>query len=77
LEKVKEEKAAAESRRESEMAPEETSGVSESAELVQEKPAENQEEAVASETPVEEAAPASEPTESAENTTPVEKKEEA
>jgi len=77
LEKVKEEKAAAESRRESETAAAETPEATESAELVQEKPAENQEETAASEPPVEEEAPASDPTESAENTTPVEKKEEA
>ena len=77
LEKVKEEKAAAESRRESKTAAAETPDVTESAESVQEIPAENQEETVASEPPVEEEAPASDTTESEENTTPVEKKEEA
>jgi small subunit ribosomal protein S6 len=77
LEKVKEEKAAAESQRESELAPAETPEATESAELIQEKPAEIQEEAAVSEPPVEEEAPASDTTESAENTTPVEKKEEA
>jgi len=77
LEKVKEEKAAAESQREPEPAPPETPPETESAELVQEQPAEKQEETAAPEPPVAEEAPASEPTESAENTTPVEKKEEA
>jgi small subunit ribosomal protein S6 len=77
LEKVKEEKAAAEIQRESETAPAETPEATESAESVQEKPAENKEETVASEPPVEEEAPASDTTESAENTTPAEKKEEA
>ena len=56
LEKVKEEKAAAESRRESETAAAETPNVTESAESVQEKPAENQEETEASEPPIEEEA---------------------
>jgi len=77
LEKVKEEKAAAESRRESEMAPEETSEVTESAELVQEPAAEKQEENLAPEPPAGEEAPASDAIEPAETTTPVEKKEEA
>jgi len=80
LEKVKEEKAAAEIQRESETAPAETPEVpevTESAELIQDKPAENQAETAASELPVEEEAPDTDTTESAENTTPVEKKEEA
>lgn len=77
LEKVKEEKAAAESRRESEKAAAETPEETETAEIVEEKPAENQEETAAPEPPVEEEAPASDTTESAETTTPVEKKEEA
>ena len=78
LEKVKEEKAAAESQRESESAPPETPEDStESAEPAPEQPSENQEETAAPEAPAAEEAPASETTESAETTTPVEKKEEA
>jgi small subunit ribosomal protein S6 len=88
LEKVQEEKAAAESQRELETAPQETPEATESAELVQEPAAEKQEDLAASEPQPEEEAPASEPqpeeeapasdaTEPAENTTPVEKKEEA
>ena len=77
LEKVKEEKAAAESQREPEPAPQEMPEKAESAELVQEPAAEKQEENSAPEPPAGEEAPASEPTEPAEITTPVEKKEEA
>ena len=86
LEKIKEEKAAAESQREPEPAqPEtpETTEDAESAELAQEQPPEPQEDTAAPEAPAAEAAPAAEEapasdtTESAENTTPVEKKEEA
>ena len=93
LEKVKEEKAAAESQRESEPASPETSeDTTESAEPAPEQPSENQEEpaapeaaaaeetqekTAAPEAPAAEEAPASDTTESAETTTPVEKKEEA
>lgn len=77
LEKVKEEKAAAESLREPEPAPLETPQETEPAELVQEPAPEKQEEKEAPEPPVQKEAPASDATESAENTTPVEKKEEA
>ena len=74
LEKVKEEKALAESQRESETAPPEGT---ESAESAQKQPSESPEETPAPEAPAAEEAPASDTTESAENTTPVEKKEEA
>jgi small subunit ribosomal protein S6 len=77
LEKVKEEKAAVESQRESESVPQEMSEETKSAELVQEPAAEKQEENLAPESPAEEEAPASDATEPAETTTPVEKKEEA
>ena len=77
LEKVKEEKAAAESQREPEPAPQEMPEKTESAELVQEPAAEKQEEMAAPEPQPEEEAPASDATEPAEDTTPVEKKEEA
>ena len=77
LEKVQEEKAAAESQRELETAPQETPEETESAELVQEPAAEKQENIAAPEPQPEEEASASDATEPAENTTPVEKKEEA
>ena len=77
LEKVKEEKAAVESQREPEPAPQEMPEETESAELVQEPAAEKQEENFAPEPPAEEEAPTSDATEPAETTTPVEKKEEA
>jgi len=78
LEKVKEEKAAADSQRESEMASQETPAETASAELGQEEAeVEGKKEAAEPEPPVEEAAQASEPAESAEEKTPAEKKEEA
>jgi len=77
LEKVQEEKAAAESQRELETAPQETPKETESAELVQEPAAEKQEDIATPEPQPEEEAPTSDATEPAENTTPVEKKEEA
>jgi len=86
LEKIKEEKAAAESQREPEPAPQPTAEEAEPAESVQEateeKPAEEvapkpQAEEVAPEAQTEEEAPASATSEPAETTTPVEKKEEA
>ena len=77
LEKVKEEKAAVESQRESESVPHEVPEVTETAELVQEPAAEKQEENLAPAPPAEEEAPASDATEPAETTIPVEKKEEA
>jgi len=77
LEKVKEEKAAVDSQREPEPAPQEMPEKTESAELVQEPAAEKQEENLAPEPPAEEEAPASDATDPAETTTPVEKKEEA
>jgi small subunit ribosomal protein S6 len=75
LEKVKEEKAAAESQRELESAAPETPEDTESADLDQEKPA--VEENVEPEPQVEEEAQASDTAESAAETTPAEKKEEA
>ena len=66
LEKVKEEKAAVESQREPEPAPQEMPEKTESAELVQEPAAEKQEENLAPEPPAEEEAPASDATEPAE-----------
>jgi len=77
LEKVQEEKAAAESQRELESAPQETPEETESAELIQEPAVEKQEDIAAPEPQPEEEAPASDATEPAENTIPVEKKEEA
>jgi len=77
LEKVKEEKAAAESQRESEPAPQDTPQEPESADLSPEQVAEKQEEKVEPEPQVEEEAKASDTTDPAETTTPVEKKEEA
>jgi small subunit ribosomal protein S6 len=88
LEKVKEEKAAAESQRESEPAPQntpqepesaaqETPQKPESADSSPEPVAEKQEEKVEPEPQVEEEAKASDTTDPAETTTPVEKKEEA
>jgi len=77
LEKVQEEKSAAESQRELETAPQETPKETESAELVQEPAAEKQEDIAAPEPQPEGEAPTSDATEPAENTTPVEKKEEA
>ena len=77
MEKVKEEKAAVESQREPEPAPQEIPEKTESAELVQEPAAEKQEENLAPEPPAGEEAPASDATEPAETSTPVEKKEEA
>ena len=79
LEKVKEEKAAAESQREPEPAAPETPAETESAELPEEKTAElEQEEKTAEPEPqVEKEAPASDTAESAQETTPAEKKEEA
>ena len=79
LEKIKEEKAAAESQREPEPAAPETPAETESAELPEEKTAElEQEEKTAEPEPqVEKEAPASDTAESAQETTPAEKKEEA
>ena len=79
LKLVKEEKAAAESKREPEPAAQETPAEPESAELPEEKAAESEpaEEAAEAKVQVEEEAPASEVAESAEETTPAEKKEEA
>jgi len=88
LEKVKEEKAAAESQREPEPAPQdtpqetesaaqETPQEPESADLGLEQVAEKQEGKVEQEPQVEEEAKASDTTDPAETTTPVEKKEEA
>jgi len=77
LEKVKEEKAAADSQREAESAPPQTPEETESAESAKPPAAEKPEETAAPQPVAEEEAPASETTESAENTTPVEKKEEA
>ena len=78
LEKVKEEKAAADSQRESEMASQETPAETESAELDQEEAeVEGIKETAEPEPQVEEEAQASEPDESAEEKTPAEKKEEA
>jgi small subunit ribosomal protein S6 len=79
LEKVKEEKAAAESQREPEPAPPETPAETEPAESPEENAAElEQEEKTAEPEPqVEKEAPASDTAESAQDTTPAEKKEEA
>jgi small subunit ribosomal protein S6 len=77
LEKVKEEKAAAESQRESEPAPQNTPQEPESADSSPEQVPEKQEEKVEPEPQVEEEAKASDTTDPAETTTPVEKKEEA
>lgn len=79
LEKIKEEKTAAESRREPEPEPEAQPTAEEAApaESVQEPTEETPAEAVATEPKSEEAAPASAPSEPEETTTPVEKKEEA
>ena len=79
LEKVKEEKAAVESQRESEQAPPETPAETESAELPKENAAEleQEEKAAEPEPQVENEAPASDTAEPAQDTTPAEKKEEA
>jgi len=77
LEKVKEEKAAAESQRETEPVTQDTPQESESADLSPEQVEEKQEEKVEPEPQVEEEAKASDTTDPAETTTPVEKKEEA
>ena len=79
LEKVKEEKAAAEDQREPEPepAPQETDEKTETAEAIPAEAEASSEQTVETKPSVEEAAPAAAATESAETTTPVEKKEEA
>ena len=79
LEKVKEEKAAAEDQREPEPepAPQETAETTETAEAIPAEAEASSDQTVETKPSVEEAAPAAPATESAETTTPVDKKEEA